>query len=271
MTIGNKVTGIYFADCSSLKSITIPDSVTNIEERAFSRCTSLTRVTIGNSVTNIGRYAFFGCTGLTSVTIGNNVTSIGFQAFYACPSLTNITIPYSVTSIEGIAFEGCTNLTSVTFQRTNINIDSYNPFPGDLREKYLASDGGSGTYTRFANGEVWKKQSSSTGGVSQQQSTTAQSTPSTQQTVKFPAGFVGTWKRDTYNNTLTFTTTNLKASNLYDDQWDLQSVSGDDYTIDGLAYGTFEITIKLMNGNLEISGDRGSGGNNWNGTWKKIR
>jgi len=31
-------------------------------------------------------------------------------------------------------------------------------FPGDLRDKYLASDGGPGTYKRFAGGGVWKKQ-----------------------------------------------------------------------------------------------------------------
>ena len=47
-----------FEDCSSLTSVTIPNSVTSIGEFAFSSCKSLTSVTIPNSVTSIGRGAF---------------------------------------------------------------------------------------------------------------------------------------------------------------------------------------------------------------------
>ena len=43
----------------------------------FEGCSSLTSITIPNSVTNIGFLAFGGCTSLTSVTIPNSVTSIG--------------------------------------------------------------------------------------------------------------------------------------------------------------------------------------------------
>ena len=96
-----------------MTSITIPNSVTNIEDYAFYGCTGLTSVTIGNSVTSIGKEAFYGCSGLTSVTIGNSVTSIGDGAFVACRSLTSITIPNSVTNIEDYAFYGCTGLTSI--------------------------------------------------------------------------------------------------------------------------------------------------------------
>ena len=40
-----------FRDCSSLTSVTIPDSVTSILGSAFRNCSSLTSVTIPNSVT----------------------------------------------------------------------------------------------------------------------------------------------------------------------------------------------------------------------------
>ena len=86
-------------DYSRLKSITIPESVKNIGNNAFSGCKGLTTITIPNSVTSIGTYAFTDCSGLTSVTIGNSVTSIGDYAFSGCKGFTSITIPESVTSI----------------------------------------------------------------------------------------------------------------------------------------------------------------------------
>ena len=109
-SIGNTA----FDNCTSLTSVTIPDSVTSIGSRAFSRCTSLTSITIPDSVTSIGGYAFRDCTSLTSITIPDSVTSIGDNAFNSCTSLTSVTIPDSVTSIGERAFYDCTSLTSVT-------------------------------------------------------------------------------------------------------------------------------------------------------------
>ena len=117
VTIPNSVTSIgdyAFWNCTGLTSITIPNSVTSIGDYAFYNCSSLTSATIGNSVTSIGNFAFGYCTSLTSVTIGNSVTSIGGYAFYLCTSLTNIIIPDSVTSIGTRAFESCSSLTSAT-------------------------------------------------------------------------------------------------------------------------------------------------------------
>ena len=70
---------VAFGDCTSLTSITIPNSVTSIEGYAFRGCSSLTSVTIPNSVTIIGGYAFYECSNLQSLTIGAGVLSIGSQ------------------------------------------------------------------------------------------------------------------------------------------------------------------------------------------------
>ena len=93
-----------FQTCTSLTSVTIPDSVTSIGGFAFEYCTSLKSVTIPDSVTGINESTFENCKALTKVTIGNSVTSIGGRAFYDCTSLTSITIPENVKTISEYAF-----------------------------------------------------------------------------------------------------------------------------------------------------------------------
>ena len=117
VTIPDSVTSIgdrAFSWCTSLQSVTIPDSVTSIDESAFSWCTSLQSVTIPDSVTSIDESAFSWCTSLQSVIIPDSVTSIGDRAFWGCTSLQSVIIPDSVTSIGNKAFSDCKSLQSVT-------------------------------------------------------------------------------------------------------------------------------------------------------------
>ncbi len=134
-TFGSEVESIPGGLCSGLTgltSVTIPNSVKSIGERAFWHCTGLTSVTIGTSVTSIGVSTFCGCTGLTSVTFPNSVTSIGEAAFYGCKGLTSVTIKNPNIKIERIAFEDCDNITKLQVppefeaKRENLNI-----FPND--------------------------------------------------------------------------------------------------------------------------------------------
>ncbi|MDX2109483.1 MAG: leucine-rich repeat domain-containing protein [Verrucomicrobiota bacterium] len=83
--------GHAFSWCSSLTSVTIPDSVTSIGNYAFEYCRSLTSITIPNSVTSIGNYVFSDCRSLTSVSIPTSVTFVGYRTFYNCATLTSVT------------------------------------------------------------------------------------------------------------------------------------------------------------------------------------
>ena len=150
-----------FYGCTSLTSITIPNSVTSIGNSAFYDCTGLTSITIPNSVTSIEVGAFDGCTGLTKVNytgdvkgwlsidmqsnplwyakdiyindvllteliIPEGVTNIpSASAFAYCKSIVSITIPNSVKSIGSSAFSGCTGLTSITIPNSVTSIGNY--------------------------------------------------------------------------------------------------------------------------------------------------
>ena len=125
IVIPNSVTnigGYAFYDCLGLTSITIPDSVTSIGNYAFGVCSSLTSITIPDSVTNIGEWAFSSCFMLTSIIIPDSVTNIGRSAFCWCSGLTSITIPDSVTNIGEWAFDHCSSLTSITIPNSVTSI-----------------------------------------------------------------------------------------------------------------------------------------------------
>ena len=118
VTLPNSVTNIgdeAFSDCYALTQVTIGNGVTSIGDGAFSSCSKLTQVNIPNSVTSIGDGAFSGCSALTQVTIPDGVTSIGERAFYGCRALAQVTIGKSVTNIGNQAFSWCDALTAVYY------------------------------------------------------------------------------------------------------------------------------------------------------------
>ncbi len=145
-----------FAGFKTLQSITIPNSVTSIHEKAFGLCTikkakfpasvceyipkaglaeveitagerieaeafkssySLYNLKIADSVKSIGNSAFEGCIELRTVVIPNGVTTIESSAFANC-SIMNLYIGDGVTDIAPNAFYGCDEMTNVTIGKS---------------------------------------------------------------------------------------------------------------------------------------------------------
>lgn len=102
-----------FRNSHSLKTITLSNSITTIEEVSLANC-GFESIVIPDSVTSIKREAFSDCTNLKNVVIGKNVKTIAYGAFADCSSLTSIDIPDSVTGIGNLAFGGCYSLTAAT-------------------------------------------------------------------------------------------------------------------------------------------------------------
>ena len=105
----DKTTIVRYPAAKTGTTYTIPNSVTSIDNRAFTGCSSLTNVSIPNSVTNISEYAFYGCSSLTSVAIPNSVTTIGGEAFSQCKALSAV-ISNTVKSIGSYAFNNVKNI-----------------------------------------------------------------------------------------------------------------------------------------------------------------
>ena len=104
-----------FKDFDS-KSISIPGSITSIQEQAFSGCEYLTEIGIPTSVKEIGNSAFQNCVALEFITLPNSLESLGASAFKNCYSLRSITIPEQIEVISAETFSGCSYMVTVEIE-----------------------------------------------------------------------------------------------------------------------------------------------------------
>ena len=113
-----------FPERSPLTEYVIPDTVTEIAERAFDCCKNLKSVVIPSSVKRIGGMAFSHCLSLESVVIPDSINVIDYGTFMSCRNLKSINIPNSVTRINDSAFHS-TGLESVVIPDSVIEIEEW--------------------------------------------------------------------------------------------------------------------------------------------------
>lgn len=99
---------------AQIRSVVIPETVTDIGNAAFRGCANLNPVVIPDSVTHIGNYAFGDCGSLENLTIGSGVVTIGWHAFSDCDNLKSVVIPDSVEEMLHAVLFSCSNLKDVT-------------------------------------------------------------------------------------------------------------------------------------------------------------
>ena len=132
-----------FQGCTKVTGISLPESMSALEDYSFAGCTGLTKLELPASVEKLSAYTFQNCTSLKeivvqsekyvtegsllytadkktlvlcapgyegSVSVAEGVERLSDVAFYSCKKLTEVTIPSSVTEIGKECFYGCTGL-----------------------------------------------------------------------------------------------------------------------------------------------------------------
>jgi len=102
-----------------ITEVTIPASVTRIDDFAFSECKALERVTFaeGSQLTSVGAGILRDCTALTELSLANctKLARTGFSMLRSCTALERVTLPASLNEIDKNAFYGCTSLSELIF------------------------------------------------------------------------------------------------------------------------------------------------------------
>lgn len=83
-----KINNNAFRNCTNLRNVDIPRSVTYLGATAFEGCTSLVNCYMDNSqIDKLHASTFVGCSALTTVTLPSTLTYVGEWAFHNCGSL----------------------------------------------------------------------------------------------------------------------------------------------------------------------------------------
>ena len=142
-----------FQDCSNLKTVVLPETLTSVGGRAFSGCSSITSINLPTSLQTINGYAFYGC-GIEKILDLGSITVIGnavsqTTGVFGRNQLTEVWLPSTLTNIGNLAFGSPTGygnfdlefivckattpptLANNAFNNTNSTFKIYVPYSSD--------------------------------------------------------------------------------------------------------------------------------------------
>ena len=102
LLVGGGITAIAAGafEGENIISVTLPEGVVSLGERAFADCLSLTSLTLPDSLAVIGKSAFENCSALEKIRLPAGVKTIGDRAFAECGSLS--TVNYDAVNADAL-------------------------------------------------------------------------------------------------------------------------------------------------------------------------
>ncbi|MDE5617314.1 MAG: leucine-rich repeat domain-containing protein, partial [Ureaplasma sp.] len=120
---GSSITEVSLSTSNGVK---LPNTIADVSN-AFQGCTSLVTLSLPDTISSIVNSAFSGCTRLSSITLPTNLKEIPTAAFQGCSSLSNIDLSSlgKLTIINSLAFSNCSALTTVKLPTSLEKIGSF--------------------------------------------------------------------------------------------------------------------------------------------------
>lgn len=119
VTLPSTITNIgaySFIGLTSVTNLALPSSVRTIEDGAFQHMQSMNAIDLMYGLENLGSGAFIDCPSLVEINIPDSVTTMGHSMFQLCTSLVNVSLSEKLLSISDNPFSNCSNLKSVFFR-----------------------------------------------------------------------------------------------------------------------------------------------------------
>lgn len=113
MTLPNSITEMGycpFQNCHQLESVNVPTGIDYVPYDFCESCENLKSVKLHNGIRTIRHDAFLGCKSLESIDLNDQITTIEYSAFRNCEALQLPKLPDALTIIGDDAFEGTTAL-----------------------------------------------------------------------------------------------------------------------------------------------------------------
>ena len=113
--LGKPVTIIFdslFAGHTEIRSVSIPDTVTDLGEFVFDGCVNLRQIDLPPGLLYLWGYTFCRC-GIEEIALPDRIRVIPSYAFKDCKNLRKVMCGSGVEKISSWAFGGCDQLTEV--------------------------------------------------------------------------------------------------------------------------------------------------------------
>lgn len=111
-----------FYNANHLSSVTLPESLATINSWSFAN-SGMCGLRLPDSLTKIDNYAFSSCPNITEAKIPDSVATLGTGAFSSCPAITTVTIGKSVQSLN-TPFRNCAKIADITVSPENPYLES---------------------------------------------------------------------------------------------------------------------------------------------------